>query len=181
MRGWGVADAATVHGCVCRKPPQPTATFWSSWSLGVETLDRAPGDGLSLLHEAQGLSWGFGRDDSSDQGDWGDSSDWGDPGGCRLVRAGLDDPETELSWDCPLPWLPLELGLGSKGERPEGKQVMGSDTQEPDRSRRAPRDPASGVTHCDLCCIVQSTCQMARINRGCTPPNGRSVKGFSVI
>lgn len=56
------------HGCVCRKPHQPSATLWSSWSLGVETLDRAQGDGLSLLHEAQGLSWGLGQDDASDRG-----------------------------------------------------------------------------------------------------------------
>lgn len=180
MRGWGVADATTVHGCVCRKPPQPTATFWSSWSLGAETWDRAPGDGFSAPR-SPGPQLGFGRDDSSDRGDWGDSSDWGDPGGCKLVRAGLGDPETGLRWDCPLPWLPLELGLGSKGERPKGKQVMGSNTQEPDRSRRAPRDLASGFMHCDLCCISQSTCQTARFKKGCTPPNGRSVKGFSVI
>ena len=178
MRGWGVADTPTVHGCVCRKPLQPTATFWSSWSLGVETLDRAPGDGLSLLHEAQSLSWGFGWDDPSDRGDRGNSSDWGDPGGCRLVRAGLGDPETGLSWDCPLPWLPLELGLGSKGERPEGKQVMGSDTREPDRSRRAPRDPASGVTHCDLCCIVRVLAKWLDLRGGAHPPTGGVSKVF---
>ena len=89
----------------------------------------------------------------------------GDPGGCRLVRGSSGDPETGLSWtvlSCGSPWslgfLPV-WRLGSKGKRPEGKWVMGSGTQEPDRSSRAPGDPASGVMHCDLCCIGQSTCQ----------------------
>lgn len=111
----------------------------------------------------------------------------GDPGGCRLVRASSGDPETGFSWtvlSCGSPWslgfLPA-WQLGSKGERPEGKWVMGSGTQEPDRSSRAPGDPASGVMHCDLCCIGQSTCQTARFKRGCRPLNGRSVKGSSVI
>lgn len=80
---------------------------------------------------------------------------------------------------CGSPWslgfLPA-WRLGSKGERPEGKWVMGSGTQESDRSRGAPRDPAAGVIHCDLCCIGQSTCQTDS-REGADPSMG----GFSKV